>query len=320
MRKVSAVSSKPAARAKYNPAHDSPKEVTRVAPIMKEVTRGAPILGFRVLVGRRQVELSKLTDKELLRVPLSEMVKVTKSLPTTLPGRAFGKPLSRKQLLDLFATQSAIKRRASLEIQVTFRRLMVTAKASNVDLVVSESAKEIDRVLAEIIPSMVMTIEGENRQEPTGAGARYLDVAPGNAPPPSKVASEIVDLVRLAKAKAIGNLLRQPDMLSSAEFAAKLDVSRQQLNEWRKIGKVLAIEGEKRGFRYPAWQLDKDGMVFRGVGEVLAAFDGRHLAAYRFLISPLEALNRKAPLTLLGKRERGRILELAQSVQRGNFF
>jgi len=275
---------------------------------------------LKVTLGRRKVELSKITDKDLLRVPISEMVKIVRSFPPSPPAGALGKQISQKQLLEMVATQGALKRRASLEIQDTFRRVLLTVDPPKVDLFVSETAKEIDRVLGEIIPSIVRAIEGEIGLVRIRTRMPTQTVAPGNAPPPSQVASEIVDLVRLAKAKAVGNLLRQPDMLSSAEFAAKLDVSRQQLNEWRKIGKVLAIEGEKRGFRYPAWQLDKDGMVFRGVGEVLAAFDGRHLAAYRFLTSPLETLNGKAPLTLLGKRERGRILELVQSVQRGNFF
>jgi hypothetical protein len=275
---------------------------------------------LKVTLGRRKVELSKITDKDLLRVPLSEMVKIVGSFPPILGAQAFGRPMSGKQLLEMVAGQSALKRRASLEIQNTLRRVLLKVDPPKVDLFVSETAKEIDRVLGEIIPSMVRAIEGEIGLVRIRTRMPTQPVTPSNAPPPSKVASEIVEMVSEAKAKAVSDLLRQPDMLSSAEFAAKLDVSRQQLNEWRKIGKVLAIEGEKRGFRYPAWQLDKDGMVFRGVVEVLAAFDGRHLAAYRFLTSPLETLNGKAPLTSLGKRERGRMLELVQSVQRGNFF
>lgn len=175
-------------------------------------------------------------------------------------------------------------------------------------------------MLGELIPSMVRSIEAETALVRIRTRMPAEPVAASDRPSPSKVAPQIVGLVSEAKAKAVSDLLRQPDMLSSAKFADKLNVSRQQLNEWRKLGKVLAIEGAKRGFRYPAWQLGKDGMVFRGVGEILAAFDGRHLAAYRFLTSPLETLNSRAPVTLLGKRERGRLLELAQSVQRGNFF
>ena len=258
---------------------------------------------LKVTLGRRKVELSKITDKDLLRVPLSEMVKIVGSFPPILGAQAFGRPMSGKQLLEMVAGQSALKRRASLEIQNTLRRVLLKVDPPKVDLFVSETAKEIDRVLGEIIPSMVRAIEGE-----IGL-VRIRTRMPTQPVTPSE-----------AKAKAVSDLLRQPDMLSSAKFANKLNVSRQQLNEWRKLGKVLAIEGAKRGFRYPAWQLDKDGMVFPGVGEILAAFDGRHLAAYRFLTSPLETLNGKAPLTLLGKRERGRILELVQSVQRGNFF
>jgi hypothetical protein len=54
-------------------------------------------------------------------------------------------------------------------------------------------------------------------------------------------------------------ILSQDDMLTAAAFAERLGVSRVTVNARRQKHELLGLDGAKRGFRFPAWQVDEDG-------------------------------------------------------------
>lgn len=124
----------------------------------------------------------------------------------------------------------------------------------------------------------------------------------------------------LAAARERGRLraaeiLSDPEMLSADAFAELLGTTRPTVNAKRQNGRLLGLDGAKRGFRFPTWQLDRDG---RPYGELPALFErlGGAWAVYRFLVQPHAALG---GLTGREALERGRsrqAIAAAESVAR----
>lgn len=80
-------------------------------------------------------------------------------------------------------------------------------------------------------------------------------------------------------------ILDDEDMLSAAEFAKRLGITRQAVNDKRRKGQLLGLEGARRGFRYPVWQLDAEGRP-RAELALLHEQLGGPWAVYRFLVQP----------------------------------
>jgi len=87
--------------------------------------------------------------------------------------------------------------------------------------------------------------------------------------------------------------------VSGAELAARLHLSRQAVDKRRQAGRLLAIEIGRRGYLYPAWQVDETG-VLPGLEAALAALsDAPPLAMVRFFLSNLDGLQGERPLDRL---------------------
>jgi hypothetical protein len=81
----------------------------------------------------------------------------------------------------------------------------------------------------------------------------------------------------------IASYLDKPHMLTATVFANHLGVSRETINEWRKANKVIGVQGAKRGFRFPEWQVNDRGQPYPAIALILEELDGDHWAAWRFL-------------------------------------
>ncbi|TLU70697.1 XRE family transcriptional regulator [Lichenicoccus roseus] len=124
----------------------------------------------------------------------------------------------------------------------------------------------------------------------------------------------------LAAARQRGRLraaeiLSHDDMLSADAFAKTLGTSRVTVNSKRQNGQVLGLDGAKRGYRFPVWQLDTEGRPYTEL-VTLHELLGGPWAVYRFLVQPhgqLDGLSGREAL------ERGRAkaaLEAAESIGR----
>jgi hypothetical protein len=124
----------------------------------------------------------------------------------------------------------------------------------------------------------------------------------------------------LAAARERGRLraaevLSGDDMLSADAFAKILGTTRVTVNTKRQSGQVLGLDGAKRGFRFPVWQLDAEGKPFAELA-VLHERLGGPWAVYRFLMQhhgELDGLTGREAL------DRGRVkatLEAAESFGR----
>lgn len=138
--------------------------------------------------------------------------------------------------------------------------------------------------------------------------------------PGEAVAADPALETALAAARARGRLraadiLGGEDMLSADAFAQLLGTSRVTVNSKRQSGRVLGLDGAKRGYRFPVWQLDAEGKPYAELAALHEQLGGPW-AVYRFLVQPHGALG-----GLTGRKalERGRgkaALEAAQSVGR----
>ncbi|SCB52337.1 hypothetical protein GA0061099_10314 [Bradyrhizobium yuanmingense] len=113
-------------------------------------------------------------------------------------------------------------------------------------------------------------------------------------------------------------ILSSEDMLSADALAKLLHTTRVTINAKRQNGQLVGLDGAKRGFRFPVWQLDRDGKPYPelpGLRERL----GGPWAVFRFLVQPhdeLDGLTGREALEL-GRGED--LLAAAESVGRGDF-
>jgi hypothetical protein len=121
----------------------------------------------------------------------------------------------------------------------------------------------------------------------------------------------------LATAEARGaglaaDILRRPQMLTAEGMAKRLGVTRDTVNRWRDSGRLLGLSGAKRGYRYPAWQVDVRGRILPGLDALLCAVSDPW-AAYRWLTLPHPELG---GLTGLEALQRGRAQDLVEASAR----
>lgn len=110
-------------------------------------------------------------------------------------------------------------------------------------------------------------------------------------------------------------ILSGSEMLSADEFAKVLGTSRVTVNAKRQKGQVLGLDGAKRGFRFPKWQLNSEGKPY-GELEELHDLLGGPWAVYRFLVQTHGELNGLTGLKALERGTADAAIEAAKSVGR----
>jgi hypothetical protein len=126
--------------------------------------------------------------------------------------------------------------------------------------------------------------------------------------------------VALAAARERGRLraaeiLSGDDMMSAEAFATMLGTTRVTVNAKRQSGQVLGLDGAKRGFRFPVWQLDADGKPYAALSELHERLGGAW-AVYRFLLQPHGELDGLTGREALERGKSKAALEAAESVGR----
>jgi hypothetical protein len=133
---------------------------------------------------------------------------------------------------------------------------------------------------------------------------------------PQADAGDALD-VALAAAKARGavrvtEILRLPGMLSARDFAPLVGMSHETVNQKRKSGELLGLQGATRGVRFPEWQVAEDGRPLPGLRSLSEILGGDPWTVYRFLT---QRHNELAGQTALEALKAGR-LEAVQGVAR----
>jgi hypothetical protein len=146
------------------------------------------------------------------------------------------------------------------------------------------------------------------------------------APPPavvpgaeSEIPAENQEALERAQARATVakvDLLKRPDMLTGAQLAERLGLTRATVDKRRTEGKLLALDfGTKRGFRYPAWQGDlvQDADARATFERVLRSLGEEGVwPRYRFLTQAAPALGGVSPTVALRAGRREEVLRAAE--------
>lgn len=113
-------------------------------------------------------------------------------------------------------------------------------------------------------------------------------------------------------------ILGGEDMLSAEALAERLGTSRVTVNTKRQSGQLLGLDGARRGFRFPVWQLDledKPRPELRALHERL----GGPWPVYRFLVQPHPELDGLTGREALERGLNKDALRVAESIGRGDF-
>ena len=110
------------------------------------------------------------------------------------------------------------------------------------------------------------------------------------------------------------------DVLSSDELAARMGFkTRQSVHNQRIKGRIVGWQTVRRGFVFPAGQLDERGRPPMGLERVVPCFaDG--YSAWMWLKSPHPALDGAAPLDLLKRGHAESVAAAARGDMQGDFM
>jgi hypothetical protein len=172
--------------------------------------------------------------------------------------------------------------------------------------------------------SMGFMVEVDRTGQPRILPAKDLP-AKAEPRPASRPIDDEDDLDRaLDAARERGRLraaevLSGEEMLSAEEFAELLGVSRVTVNAKRQKHEVLALEGAKRGFRFPAWQVDENGKPFEVLPKLFELLGDSPWTIYRFLVQRHAELDGASAQDCLRRGRADQVVEAAESVARGAF-
>jgi hypothetical protein len=114
-------------------------------------------------------------------------------------------------------------------------------------------------------------------------------------------------------------ILDQSDMLTAEAFAGRLGVSRMTVNARRQKRELLGLDGAKRGFRFPAWQVDEHGKAFDVLPKLFDLLGNNPWTVYRFLTQRHAALEGVLAKDALRQGKATLVLQAAESLAQGNF-
>jgi hypothetical protein len=114
----------------------------------------------------------------------------------------------------------------------------------------------------------------------------------------------------------VADILSGAEMLSAEEFADLIGTSRMTVNAKRQNHQLLGLEGAKRGFRFPKWQIGEDGKPFSALPELFDRLGGSSWTVYRFLVQHHPELDGLTGREALSRGRTATALEAAESVVR----
>jgi hypothetical protein len=105
-------------------------------------------------------------------------------------------------------------------------------------------------------------------------------------------------------------------MLTVEEFARLIGTSRVTVNAKRQNHQVLGLEGARRGFRFPKWQIGEDGKPFGALPKLFDCLGGSSWPVYRFLVQHHPELDGLTGREALARGRDAGAVEAAESTVR----
>lgn len=180
------------------------------------------------------------------------------------------------------------------------------------------------KVLARLLPGALkagggasfrvhVNLHGETAVTPLDETKEAALVEPGDA----ELAAALAEARQRGAARA-AEILASPDMLGADAFASLLGTTRATVNTWRRNNQVLALRGAKRGFRYPAWQVSKEGKPFAALPALFERLGGAW-GVYIFLVRRQPEFNGLTGVEALQRGRTTMVIDAADAVAQGAF-
>lgn len=131
--------------------------------------------------------------------------------------------------------------------------------------------------------------------------------------------SSALDEARARGRLQVAEILAREEMLNADAFARLLGTTRMTVNTKRKQNQVLGLDGAKRGFRFPAWQVDGDGKPFAALPALFERLGGGPWTVYRFLMQRHPELDGLTGREALQRGRANDVLGVADGVAQGTF-
>lgn len=220
--------------------------------------------------------------------------------------------LSAKAKRVMSDESSAVQRSSSKANRVG--QLQVIARFSQLFTEAQQRSMRENKVMSFRVS---VTPEGLATTSPLEEGETGESSFPSNATEGRGVAEALENARRRGRRRVV-EILAQDEMLSAEAFADLLGVTRATVNSRRQQKQLLGLEGVKRGFRYPSWQLDETGKPYPEIVELHEKL-GEAWSVYRFLSQSHGSLEGVTGRDALRDRKTAALLKAAEGVARGDF-
>src|SRR5258708_18610647 len=117
----------------------------------------------------------------------------------------------------------------------------------------------------------------------------------------------------------VADILQGEEMLTARAFGEEVSMSHETVNQKRKTGEILGLEGAKRGVRYPRWQVAPGHRPLPGLPEVFEALGRDPWRVFGFLRTPRAEFGGATALDLLKADRIGDVRTALQNVEQGAF-
>ena len=108
-------------------------------------------------------------------------------------------------------------------------------------------------------------------------------------------------------------ILSRPEMLSAADFAKFIGVSREAVRAKHQRSQLLGLKGAKRGLRFPKWQVTSDGGLLPELPRLFEILGGDSWTIYRFLTQHHPELEGNTALSALLRGKVEKVLAAAEN-------
>lgn len=149
--------------------------------------------------------------------------------------------------------------------------------------------------------------------------ATITSVGDSAAQDATDVLADALDEARARGRVQIADILARPEMLSADAFADQLGTTRMTVNTKRRQNQVLALDGAKRGYRFPNWQIGQDGKPFAVLPQLFERLGGGAWTVYRFLLQKHPELGGLTAREALLKGRTQDVLDAAEATAEGTF-
>lgn len=136
---------------------------------------------------------------------------------------------------------------------------------------------------------------------------------------PADALDDALKDARRRGATEIGRVLRSAEMASADAFAELIGATRQTVNQKRRRFELLGLEGPKRGYRFPIWQVDSEGKSLAGLPRLFEALGPHPWAVYRFLVQHHPELGGATGLDALRSKPLDEVISVAAATGTGSF-